>query len=147
MAQHYSSTGSAVSLAAATQQTRAIHPILFQCWPNVFDADPPLKQYWVIIPCFLGLPRYYGDSANRTVSSAYSKIYNFKTAWRLVSKVCVVKSRISFKPMCASWKYIYFCFLHLYQHIASQLLSMLNIKGDIDQQDLEFVGLHFVESA
>ena len=52
LAQHYSNTGSAVYLAAAPRQTRAIHPILFQCWPNVFDAGTTLKQHWVIVPCF-----------------------------------------------------------------------------------------------
>ena len=45
--------GHAVYVAAAPKQTRAIHPILFQCWPNVFDAGPKLKQYRVIVPCLL----------------------------------------------------------------------------------------------
>ena len=37
-----------------TQQTRGIHPMLFQCWPTVFDAGPTLKQHWVNAPCLLG---------------------------------------------------------------------------------------------
>ena len=56
LAQHYSYTRSAVYLAAAPQQTPAIFPILFQCWPNVFDVGPTLKQHRVIVPCLLGLP-------------------------------------------------------------------------------------------
>ena len=32
---------------ACSQQTRGIHPILFPCWPTVFDAGPTLKQDWV----------------------------------------------------------------------------------------------------
>ena len=55
LAQHYSNTGFAINLAAAPQQTRAIYQILFQCWPNVFEAGPTLKQHWVIVPCLLGL--------------------------------------------------------------------------------------------
>ena len=30
-----------------------IHPMLFQCWPSVFDAGPTLKQHWVNAPCLL----------------------------------------------------------------------------------------------
>ena len=37
----------------ASQQTRGIHPILFQCWHTVFDAGPTLKQHWVNVPCLL----------------------------------------------------------------------------------------------
>ena len=28
-----------------SQQTRDIHPMLFQCWPTVFDAGPTLIQH------------------------------------------------------------------------------------------------------
>ena len=28
--------------------------MLFQCWPNVFDAGPTLKQHWLKHPCLLG---------------------------------------------------------------------------------------------
>ena len=34
--------------------TRGIQPILLQCWANVFDAGPTLKQYWLNAPCMLG---------------------------------------------------------------------------------------------
>ena len=34
------------------QQTRDVHPMLFQCWPTVFDVGPTLK-HWVNIPCLL----------------------------------------------------------------------------------------------
>ena len=44
-----SNTGSVVYFA----QTRGIQPVLFQCWPTVFDAGPSLKQHWVIVSCFL----------------------------------------------------------------------------------------------
>ena len=36
-----------------TQQIRGIRPMLFQCWPTVFDAGPTLKQHWVNAPCLL----------------------------------------------------------------------------------------------
>ena len=39
-----------------SQQTRDIHPLLYQCWPTVFDAGPTLKQHWVNVPCLLGWP-------------------------------------------------------------------------------------------
>ena len=44
------------------QQTRYIHPMMFQCWATVFDAGPTLKQLWVDascitrICCMSGLP-------------------------------------------------------------------------------------------
>ena len=37
-----------------TQQTRGIHPMLFQCWASVEDGVPALKQLWVNAPCLLG---------------------------------------------------------------------------------------------
>ena len=43
-----------VYAAVYTQQTRGIHPMLFQCWANVFDAGPTLKQHWVNASCLLG---------------------------------------------------------------------------------------------
>ena len=69
LAQHYPNTGSAVYLAAAPLQTRAIHPILLQCWPNVFDAEPSLKQHLVILPCLVGL----GISMRMTHSSPVAR--------------------------------------------------------------------------
>ena len=38
-----------------SQQTRGIHPMMFQCWHTVFDAGPTLKQNWVNAPCLLGI--------------------------------------------------------------------------------------------
>ena len=35
------------------QETRGLHPMLFQCWSSVEDAGPTLKQHWVKAPCFL----------------------------------------------------------------------------------------------
>ena len=29
-----------------SQQSRGIHPMLFQCWITVIDAGPALKHYW-----------------------------------------------------------------------------------------------------
>ena len=39
------------------QQTRGIHPMLFQSWATVFDAGPTLKQLWVDASCLLGICR------------------------------------------------------------------------------------------
>ena len=38
-----------------TQQTRGIHPMLFQCWASVEDGVPTLKQLWVNAPCLLSI--------------------------------------------------------------------------------------------
>ena len=38
-----------------SQQTRDIHPMMFQCCATVFDAGPTLKQHWVNAPCLLGI--------------------------------------------------------------------------------------------
>ena len=35
-----------------TQQTRHIKPMLFYCWPTVFDAGPTSKQHWINVSCF-----------------------------------------------------------------------------------------------
>ena len=37
------------------QQTRRIHPKLFQCWASVEDAGPTLKEHWVNVPYLVGL--------------------------------------------------------------------------------------------
>ena len=42
-----------------TQQTRGIHPMLFQCWSSVEDDGPTLKQHWVNSPCFKGSLQLY----------------------------------------------------------------------------------------
>ena len=53
-----------VSLAVPSQQTRDIHPMLFQCWLIVSDAGPTLKHHWVNAPCFLGFhPANSGSSS------------------------------------------------------------------------------------
>ena len=39
----------------ATQQTRGIRPMLFQCWASVEDVGPTLKQHWVNASCLLGI--------------------------------------------------------------------------------------------
>ena len=33
------------------EQTRSIHPMVFQCWPSVEDAESTLNQHWVNAPC------------------------------------------------------------------------------------------------
>ena len=37
-----------------SKQTRGLLPMLFQCWPIVFDAGPTLKQHWVKASGLLG---------------------------------------------------------------------------------------------
>ena len=37
----------------STQQTRGIHPMLFQYWPTVFGAGPTLAKHWVNALCLL----------------------------------------------------------------------------------------------
>ena len=59
--------------------------------------------------------------------------------------VSFIPSYITFIHLTAGIDYIRF--LHFYQHIAYQLLSMLKIKHDFNLQYLKIVALHFVESA
>ena len=42
------------SFALLTQQTRDLHPMLFQCWASVEDGGPALEQHWVNVLCLLG---------------------------------------------------------------------------------------------
>ena len=37
-------------LSTLTQQKRDIHPMLYQCWPTVYDGGPTLIQH-----CLLGM--------------------------------------------------------------------------------------------
>ena len=48
-------------------------------------------------------------------------------------------------PLTAGAVYNVFFFIFS-QHLTYQLLNLLKIKRDINQQDLKFVDLHFVES-
>ena len=41
-----------------TQQTRDIHPMLFQCWANIEDGGPTLEQHGVNVLCLLGRRPY-----------------------------------------------------------------------------------------
>ena len=50
------------------QQRRGIYPMLFQCWPTVFDAGPTLKQHWVSATSLLGWPRRDGAVSRATLS-------------------------------------------------------------------------------
>ena len=45
-----------------TQQTRGIHPKLFQCWASVEAGVPTLKQLWVNAPCLLGSLDLFHDT-------------------------------------------------------------------------------------
>ena len=42
-----------------TQQTRDVKPMLFQCWPTVFDVGPTIKQHWFNVSRLLGMCRSY----------------------------------------------------------------------------------------
>ena len=35
-------------------QTQDVYSMLVQCWPDIYDVDPTLKQHWVNISCLLG---------------------------------------------------------------------------------------------
>ena len=45
---------SGIFLSADTQQTRDVDRMLFQCWADVVDGGPTLKQHWVNVSCLLG---------------------------------------------------------------------------------------------
>ena len=55
-----------------TQQTRGIHPMLFQCWVSVEGGVPTLLQQRVNPPCFQG-------SCNYRASLLYERISLFST--------------------------------------------------------------------
>ena len=67
------------------------------------------------------------------------------------TRICVSLPRVGenhsypFNPLTAGAAYIRFFIV--YWHIKYHILNMLNIKCDINQQDLKRVDLHFVKSA
>ena len=42
------------------QQTQYVDPLLFWCWPTVFDVGPSSKQHWIYISSLLGV-RYIAE--------------------------------------------------------------------------------------
>ena len=40
-------------LTESAQQTQGSEPMLFYCWPTVFDVGPTSKQHWLISSCLL----------------------------------------------------------------------------------------------
>ena len=56
----------------------------------------------------------------------------------------LTQSRLILNPSTAGA--VDFHFLHFLKHITYHLLNILKIKSDINQQDLKFVDLHFVNS-
>ena len=49
----------------------SIKPILFYCWPTVFDAGPTLNQYWYNVLCLLA-----ADTGSTLLSSDRANIYD-----------------------------------------------------------------------
>ena len=45
---------SAIMIMINKEQSRDLHPMLFQCYLTVFGAGPTLKQHWVNSPYLLG---------------------------------------------------------------------------------------------
>ena len=39
-------------------------PMLFKCWPAVFDVRPALKQHWVNVSCLLGSAPVFNSRPN-----------------------------------------------------------------------------------
>ena len=37
-----------------TRQSRGVHPMLVQCWYDVYDVGPPLNQHWMNASCLPG---------------------------------------------------------------------------------------------
>ena len=62
--------------------------------------------------------------------------------------VCAIKAHLvhvsDINPSTAGAVHIRFYIL--YQHITYQLLNLLKKKSDINQQDLKYIDLYFVES-
>ena len=49
-----------LSVYPAGGQTRDVDPMSGYCWPTVYDAHPPLAQYWVTVLC-LTPPRMWAS--------------------------------------------------------------------------------------
>ena len=43
-----------IKMRTLSQQTRRLHPMLFQCWSSVVGGGPILKQHWVKCSRLLG---------------------------------------------------------------------------------------------
>ena len=43
-----------IKLGNQIQQTRAVDPMLFECWASLADGGPTLKQHKVNVSCLMG---------------------------------------------------------------------------------------------
>ena len=63
-------------LLVTTQQTRNIDPMLFKCWPTLFDVGPTLKQHWLNVLCLLGKLRVVIYPTYQLVVPHYADIFS-----------------------------------------------------------------------
>ena len=90
-------------LKKISQQTRDIHPMLFQCWATVFKSGPTLKQHWVNALCLLGYQtehRLHSSLCSVMVSGKLTLVHSIK----IVMDYDILHSMIWFKILNVSHK-------------------------------------------
>ena len=106
-----------------SQQTRGIHPMLFQYWSTVFDAGPTLKQHWANAPCLL--PRAF-RIAQATLGGLRLR---FTISGCPRTRSFLIKSRSIMEILC--WKQIR-CYLVFFK--LSGIFSSTNSAAILDSR-------------
>ena len=80
----------------SSQQIRDIHPMLFQCWPTVFDAGPTLKQHWVNAPCLTGRCPSWGLLSGLHWAFQGAPLYSRPFLWSLLLSLALWGGFVAF---------------------------------------------------
>ena len=85
-----------VSLMSDCMNNNKGYPMLFQCWANVFNAGPTLKQHWVDTSCLLGYSHLLSPQRNIIIMLYnYPSIHDTPTnCWLNVGSVYLNGTRI-----------------------------------------------------
>ena len=78
-------------------------PMLFKCWPAVFDVSPTLKQHWVNVSCLLGSAPVINRRPNKaTLTKCWASVVDdvpaLKQRW-----LHVIVQRYACLPVNAVW--------------------------------------------
>ena len=78
LCQHYPSivSTSCVCRKTHSQRTRGVDPMLFYCWPAVFDVGPTLKQHCVNVSSLLG--SHLSSTTAVPVTLSFTRVYNLR---------------------------------------------------------------------
>ena len=58
------------AILVSSQRTREIEPLLFKCWPAVYDVSQTLPQ-WLNVSCLMGCPLVVIGSSQKTPKTLY----------------------------------------------------------------------------